>query len=125
MKNASDDGGEQSLVLQRRSSTELTRRSDPATVEHEVSLLREECSRLLHELEERYEKARRVPHEVMSRARRLYAALVSLERAAARIVRERAVELIVGALVVGAFAALIGSQRQSRRRIRWVTRLLP
>lgn len=96
---------------------------DPDRLEREVQHLRDECARLLHELELRYQKVAHVPTEVRARYRRLRATMVHLETRLAGltgivrwIVRERPAAVLAGALVAGAALVLVARAVVRQRR---------
>ena len=98
------------------SGTNGVTHADPDFLEHEVRLLRDECARLLGELEGRYLRMARMPALLRERYHRLRAALASIERAARRLVRTQPAALIVGALLAGAAVTLVLARRSARRR---------
>jgi len=82
-------------------------RRDPALIEREVIELRDDCQRLIHELERRYDRVASVPRRVRERTLRV-------ERAAARFGREHWIALAAGTLALAAGALLL--RRGLRRR---------
>jgi hypothetical protein len=91
-------------------------RFEPDFLEHEVQRLRDECLRLLGELEGRYQRVAHVPQAMKARYERLRASLHSLEQAIVRALRGRGRALLVGAAVAGVALvvtlSLVGRERR-------------